>query len=204
VLDIKQFETIKKKHGGYASWAVWADTGEKPKSNMGDISIFDLEANKTLLDILRNDVIMVGLNISRSFAESFRNFHDSNPRANDYKIRYAFQNTAYYGAYMTDLIKNFEMVDSNDVRKHLKANPALIEKSIDKFREEMQDLKYNRPVILAFGAAVYKIINENVRNDEYSKLIKLTHYSHQINKEKFKETVLNQIAIGTSCTNLSA
>jgi len=98
MVDEKQFESIKQKHGGYASWAVWADAGAKPKSNMGDMSIFDLDSNPALMDALRHDVIMVGLNISRSFCEPFRNFHDSNPRANDLKIRYAFQNTEYYGA----------------------------------------------------------------------------------------------------------
>lgn len=199
MIDIKQFDLIKQKHGGYASWAVWADVSEKPKSNMGDMSIFDLETNNVLLDMLNNNVIMVGLNISRAskaFSESFRNFHDMNPRANDYKIRYAFQNTEYYGAYMTDIIKNIEMVNSNDVLEHLKINPTIIEKNIEIFREEMQDLKSMAPIILAFGAATYKILNEKINENEYSRLIKLTHYSHHISKEKYKETVLSQINFG--------
>jgi len=194
MIDKKQFETIREKHGGYASWAVWADVAGKPKSNIGDMRIFDIEKNNGLLDILKNNVVMVGLNISRRFSESFRNFHDLNPKAIDYKIRYAFQDTEYYGAYMTDIIKNFEMVNSDDVLKHLKENPALLVKSIEMFREEMQDLNSRAPIILAFGSAAYKILKENIREDEYSKLRQLTHYSHHISKEVYKEKVLKQIA----------
>jgi len=193
MIDIRQFEFIRRKHGSYASWAVWAHVAHKPKSNMGDMSILDLDSNPTLLDVLKNDIIMVGLNISRSFSEPFRNFHDSNPRANDFKIRYAFNNTKYYGAYMTDIIKCFEMVNSNDVLGHLNAHPALIEENIVKFREELQDLNSKAPTILAFGVGTYKLLNQNLRGDEYSRLIKLTHYSHQIGKEKYRAKVLSEI-----------
>ena len=80
----------------------------------------------SLLSVLKNNVVMVGLSISQSFSEPFRNFHDSNPSANDFKIRYAFQNTEYYGAYMTDIIKGLEMINSKDVLRHLETDPALI------------------------------------------------------------------------------
>jgi hypothetical protein len=33
------FEMIKRKHGGYASWAVWGPIGATPKSGMGDIAM---------------------------------------------------------------------------------------------------------------------------------------------------------------------
>src|SRR5690348_1240745 len=105
MLEAKRFEFIKQVHGGYGSWAVWADASQKPKSNVGDMTIFDVDANPTLMRVLKKDVVMVGLNISRSSSEPFRNFHDSDPRANDFKIRYAFKGTGFYGAYMTDIIK---------------------------------------------------------------------------------------------------
>jgi hypothetical protein len=99
MIDIRHLELIKQKHGGYASWAVWKDVAKKPKSNMGDMTIFDLDSNPALLEVLKTNFIMVGLNISRSFSEPFRNFHDASATANDFKIRYAFQNTQYSGAY---------------------------------------------------------------------------------------------------------
>jgi hypothetical protein len=196
MIDMKRFEFIREKHGSYASWAIWADAAEKPKSNMGDMSIFDLDLNPGLLQLLKSDVIMVGLNIAsfeRLLSEPFRNFHDPNPRANDFKIRYAFRDTEYYGAYMTDIIKRVGMLKSNDLLTHLRANPDLIGQNIGIFREELRDLDCTAPAILAFGAGVYQIIRDNLRRDEYSRLIKLTHYSHYISKEKYRETVSDQI-----------
>jgi len=196
VLNAKQFELIKQKHGGYASWAVWADAAKTPKSNMGDISIFDLNSNPALLHVLKTNVIMVGLNIasfSRLTPEPFRNFHDPNPSANDFKIRYAFRDTEYYGAYMTDIVKGEETTNSKDLHARLKASPALVEQNIEHFRQELHDLNCTAPTILAFGVGAYKIVHDNLRSREYSRLIKLTHYSHYISKEKYRERVLGQI-----------
>src|SRR5208282_3976697 len=187
MIDIQQFKNIKQKHGRYASWAVWADASEKPKSNMGDVSHF---RNESVLSVLRNNVVMVGLNISRPVSEPFINFHDPNPRANDFKIRYAFKESAYYGAYMTDIIKFLEEVDSRNVMKYLRERPEIIEKNFKTFREEMQDLKATAPVILAFGKDTHTILSGNLNKNEYRTLIKLTHYSHQIGKEAYKEAVL--------------
>ena len=43
IIDQAKFEFIKEKYGHYASWAIWAEEGNKPKSNMGDLSIFDIK-----------------------------------------------------------------------------------------------------------------------------------------------------------------
>jgi hypothetical protein len=169
---------------------VWADASEKPKSNMGDVSHFK---NESVLRLLKNDVVMVGLNISRPVSEPFTNFHDSNPRANDFKIRYAFKDSPYYGAYMTDIIKFLEEVDSKRAMKYLKEHPDTIQHNLRTFREEMHDLKATAPVILAFGGNTHEILSANLNKNEYFKLIKLTHYSHQIRKEAYKESVLKEI-----------
>jgi len=194
MIDIRHLELIKQKHGGYASWAVWKDVAKKPKSNMGDMTIFDLDSNPALLEVLKTNFIMVGLNISRSFSEPFRNFHDASATANDFKIRYAFQNTQYSGAYMTDIIKHFAMTDSNQVLEHLKAHPALKKQNVEIFREELRDLTSKAPTILAFGTLAYGILKENLRRgEEYSQLIKLTHYSYRISKENYRAKVLSEI-----------
>ena len=153
MIDRTRFDAIRQQHGRYASWAVWAEASKTPKSDIGDLSILDVEANGSLLEIIKGNVIMVGLNIARSFSEPFRNFHDPSSKANDFKIRYAFTNTKYYGAYMTDIIKNVEMVDSNDLLEHLKASPSLVRQNVEAFREELQSLNSGKPTILAFGAA---------------------------------------------------
>ena len=193
MITIEKFETIRNKYGNYASWALWLKQTDKPKSNIGDMRIFDQRFNPNLLNSINTDVVMVGLNISRSFSEHFKNFHDDYPRANDFKIRYAFEGTRYYGAYMTDIIKGLEIVDSKDLATLLKRNPEIILSNIKTFREELRDLSTRPPLVLAFGREAYAILNKNLSKNEYSNLIKITHYSHQISKENYQETVLGQI-----------
>ena len=193
MVDMQQFENIKQKYGQYASWAVWTEVSEKPKSNMGDVSCFK---NESVLSLLKNDVVMVGLNFARPVSPvsgPFTNFHSSYPWANDFKIRYAFKDSPYYGAYMTDIIKSFVEVDAKRVMKHLKEHPETIQENLKTFREEMHDLKGEVPVILAFGKDTHKLLSENLNRNEYCKLIRLTHYSHQVGKETYKETVFKQI-----------
>jgi hypothetical protein len=190
MVDIQQLENIKQKHGSYASWAVWADASGTPKSNMGDVSRFE---NESVLNFLKNNIVMVGLNLSRPASKPFLNFHDRNPRANDFKIRYAFKDSAYYGAYMTDIIKFRVEVDSKQVMRYLKEHPERIEENLRIFREELHDLRTTAPVILAFGKDTHKLLSENLSRNEYSKLIRLTHYSQRIGKEAYKETVFAEI-----------
>ena len=106
MISEKKFYFIKEKYQFYSSWAVWAEQGDKPKSNVGDLSVLDPKQNKNLLKTLNPNIILVALNISRGdIAEPFANFHDKSSRATDFKIRYAIKDTPIWGAYMTDIIK---------------------------------------------------------------------------------------------------
>ena len=189
------FEKMAKKYGDVGSWAVWEDVGDKPKSNMGAMNIFDLDKNPNLLNTLNNQVIMVGLNFSRPLIPSdpFKNFHDLNPRAQDFKIRYAFKNTEYYGAWMTDVIKYKEEVDSNKLLKEIRNDFNFIKENIESFRKELSELGAQRPLILAFGVETYKLLKAHLNTNEYSCLVQLTHYSHQISKENYKLNVEEQL-----------
>jgi len=187
---------IKEKHGKYGSWAIWTGLFDRPKSGLGDLSVFDSE---TITSLIRPSVIMVGLNLSRFYPEEpYRNFHDPSPHAQDYKIRHAFLGTEYYGAYMTDIIKGVVEVDSKNIPRHLKENPGVLAESLEIFRQELRDLAAAAPLILAFGRMAYDILKENLSFTEYGKLVRLTHYSHQISKEKYREKVLFEIAEGIS------
>jgi hypothetical protein len=191
MLSPTRYELIRTKHGEYASWAVWAESTGKPKSNMGELSQFD---KPDILDQLKSNVIMIALNFSRNInATPFINFHDANPRANDYKIRYAFKGTPYWGAYMTDIIKRHVEVDSSQVMNYLKSHPGVVTKNLEILREEFADLGADRPLILAFGNDTYRLLKDNLTPEEYSQLIRLTHYSHQISKEKFREKAFERL-----------
>src|SRR5262245_32730437 len=151
---------MKSRHGAYGSWAVWAPPTSAPKSNIGNLEVLDEHANPALLETLNLAVVMVGLNISRGFAkEPFRNFHDPSASANDFKIRYAFHDTEFWGAYMTDVIKAFVEPVSGTVLSHLRANPAVVRDHIRTLRSELLDLGYPRPLILAFGGAAYSLMD---------------------------------------------
>lgn len=182
------YNRIAERYGKVASWAIWAKAGSKPKSNVSNMDVFDIRKNPSILEILRTDVVMVALNFAREIEmnDPFLNFHDSNPHGQDYKIRFAFEKTEFYGAYMTDIIKDFPMLSSKDVIKFLKDNPHEISKQINGFREELEFIGSCKPIILAFGRDTYNILKRNMNESEYTDLIALTHYSHQISKENYR------------------
>lgn len=151
MVDRETFDLIKKKHGAYASWAVWAEPTGGPKSSIGDLSVLDPDRNPTLLQRLRNDVVMVALNLSRFPPGSFANFHDPRSVGQDYKIRFAFSGSPYYGAYMTDLIKGVVMRESSNLMRHLAENPPLVSDNIQRLLQEFDDLDCAAPTLIAFG-----------------------------------------------------
>ena len=124
-------------------------------------------------------------------ASPFANFHDSNPRGTDFKIRYALKDSPYWGAYMTDIIKNFVEKDSKNLMNYLKKNQSFEKENIKFFLKEIDDLEIENPLIVAFGNDTYNILFKNINN---LKILKIPHYAHQISKEKYRQqvkTVLN-------------
>lgn len=188
----QKFDEIKRKYEDAGSWAVWAEVGEKAKSNIGDITVLDPDLNSSLLGMLKPDVVMVGLNLSRNQISSFRNFHDDYPRAMDYKIRYAFQGTPFYGAYMTDLIKHHVELDSSNVMAEIRRHPEMVVENIRLFREEMKDIGADKPILIAFGNDVAGLLVKNLKSSEYSRIIPVTHYSSWISKEDYRNEVLEK------------
>jgi hypothetical protein len=190
------YDKLQKANGSFASWAIWEPQGERPKSNMGSQNIFNFEYNPTILESLRNDVVMVGLNFPRELnnPHPFSNFHDESPYANDFKIRYAFSETPYWGAYMTDVLKNLVIPDAQSVRDYIKNNPRDIEMHIKAFEKEIVDLETNKPLLLSFGRDAFGLLKRHLDKDLYCALIPLPHYSHQVRKEKYREEVHSRIA----------
>jgi len=195
MIDATRFDLIQQRHGGYASWAVWAAQSERPKSNMGNLGVLDRFSNPRLLEVLNPGIVMVGLNLSRGkLSEPFRNFHDPTGVANDFKIRFAFRGTEFWGAYMTDVIKGIVQPSSGALRRYLKTRPEVVRDNVKHLRSELQDLGHSRPVILAFGGDAHALLRENLSVSDYSYLVPLTHYSHWISKEAYREAVHRQIA----------
>lgn len=194
-MDLELYKIIVKKYGDVASWAIWKPAGIEPKSNISDVDILDPDKNEGLFSTIKTNIVMVGLSFSRSvkFNKPFQNFHDSHPYANDFKIRFAFEDSPFYGAYMTDIIKNLEMLSSKDVVAYLNNNKGIIANNIEFLKEELKTIGAEKPIILAFGRDCYKLLKENLDKSTYRHLIKITHYSHYISKEDYKEKVFKEI-----------
>ncbi|MEQ1922369.1 MAG: hypothetical protein ABL952_07655 [Pyrinomonadaceae bacterium] len=186
-MDERLYLDIAERYGDCASWAVWADVGLTPKSNVGDLSIFDHRKNLRLFDELNPNCVVVGLNIARPFDGIFANFHDGKPKSQDYKLRYAFNNTRFYGAYMTDIIKYLECTDSNQVMSQLRANPSIEEENVAIFSQELVDIKATNPLLIALGNHVFTILKRNFGRQ--FRIVAVTHYSHYINVDVYRNEI---------------
>ena len=189
MVDKAKFCFMKQKYGLWSSWAVWSEAKHAPKSNVGDLSVFEGEE---FLKVLNPEVVLVGLNISRgAITQPLANFHDPRPEATDFKIRFALKGTPLWGGYMTDIIKDYDEQDSGKVEAELRKNRDLEESSVIRFREEIADLAPRNPTIVAFGRAAYSILERNLKKDCEVGLI--SHYAIYANKEKYRRMVAAEI-----------
>jgi hypothetical protein len=194
------FENIRNEYGDVASWAVWkAPDCNNLVSNMEVDGLFDLDENPKILDQLNNNIIMVGINFSISTDKfpklhNFHSYYGANINymtlKNASKIRYAFNHTPYYGAYMTDIKKgcvnskseNVELANLDDFKI---------------FRKELETLQADKPLIIAFGGIVHTRLKKHLKPNEFSKLIKITHYAHYghgcATHEGYRKRVLNEL-----------
>lgn len=183
----EKFDFLKEKYGKHASWAIWAEAGERPKSNMGDMSVLDPNLHKDLLSKLNPEIILVALNFAEDIDhEPWENFHKYRPQATDYKTRYAVKDTPLWGAYMTDILKDYPEKDSQKVNSHLKKHPELEQENITRFRKEIEDIGSIKPLLIAFGNIVYEILERNMSD---FKIAKIPHYAHYMSKEKYRKSV---------------
>ena len=188
-MELKRFKKIKEKYQYYASWAIWAEEGFTPKSNVGDLNILDPIQNTHLLEQLNPNIVLVALNIAAvDIAESWGNFHSSWGRAQDYKIRHAVRDTPLWGAYMTDIIKDHPELVAANVEKFLKMTPDVERKHVASFKQELKDIGAEKPKLIAFGNVVHNILTTNL-SDEFE-VFKVKHYSHQMNKDTYRNEIL--------------
>lgn len=189
----KQYELMKKEFGTVSSWAVWAPQIDTVKSGTGDISIFEKD---DILDVLNPNYVFVGLNASSTHVQQngvakervWGNFHSTdNRRQNDYKLRYALQNTQYWGGYITDIIKYHAEVDSNKVSRFLREHPEVVRENISLFNREVEILG-TKPVLIALGNKAYEILTTYLRG-QYT-IVKVKHYSFRIGKEDYRKEML--------------
>ena len=196
MLDKTIYRLMKRKYSDVGSWAVWDDQLDKPKSNMGNMAWAKDE--EKLCSELNPNFVFVGLNKSKRPDENskdensnaknpWKNFHSGNSRSHSYKLRYALKGTTFWGAYMTDLLKDVEKTDSKKEVSRFKKDKAALEKQIKDFEREISHLG-GKPVLVALGNATYDFLMP--LKDKYPAIEKLPHYSYsRINKEQYRDKV---------------
>lgn len=177
-------------YGDCGSWAIWAEAASKPNSNISDLSIFD---QPDILQSLNPEIVFVGLNISRDLIKvTWGNFHDANPHGRDFKMRYALQGTAWWGGYMTDIIKDCVEVESAKVSQYLKQNPSIEKENVNCFLKELETLGATNPKIIAVGGAAYEVLDRNLSHQFV--ILKIPHYAHWMNKENYRIAVADALS----------
>ena len=116
------------------------------------------------------------------------NFHDSRPVANDFKIRFALEETPYWGAYMTDVFVGLHQTDSSWVKSWIKRDPVGVDEQIARLERELADIGAVDPLLVAFGGVAYDVLRCCL-GKKY-RIVKVTHYAHQVGKEKYRDEVL--------------
>lgn len=187
MINITTFETIRAQFGHFASWALWAPPDKNPKDNIADLSVLDPNVNADVLQTLHADAIFIGLNISRPIARPLGNFHDPRPMATDFKIRYALHGTPYWGAYMTDIIKDFEEKASGRMMRFLKTNRDFEKENVRHLRQEIEALGCTDPLLVTFGRDAEIVTRRNLGN-EY-RTVRIPHYANYISKEEYRKQV---------------
>ena len=180
-----KFEVMKERYGYWSSWAIWAAADEAPKSNVGDLSIFQ---GDKFLGTLNPEIVLVGLNISRGDIKyPLANFHDARAVATDFKIRYALKGTVFWGSYMTDIIKDYNEKESGKMMDYLRSHRDFEKQNAVVFQKELDDLGSVNPTLIAFGRDVYAILCRNFKH-KY-RILKIPHYASYSSQEIYREQV---------------
>jgi len=193
MIERRTIEAIRDRYGDVASWAVWAPEGAKPKSNISDLSVLDPKHNPQLTHILRTNVVLLGLNISRTMSERpFGNFHDPRPQATDWKLRRVLLDSPWWGGYMTDVIKGFKEPLSQKVMKYLENNQDFERQQIQSLREELAFIGCKAPVLVALGQAAREILLRNFQ-DEF-RIVGVPHYAARMSLSEYQGRIRDAMA----------
>lgn len=197
-----RFDNLKERYSEFSSWALWVhpEPGEPITARMGDLSALDPDVNSRLLEELNPEVVLLGLNASSRGAEMerepWRNFHDASGNAKDYKIRFAFRDTPYWGAYMTDVFVDLPETDSRKVARWRAENPDKVAEQLRRLESELDALGSVDPLIVVFGGLAFSSLPRSLR--ETHRVVQIEHYSNRIGKEDYRAKVLAQLSTANS------
>ncbi len=187
----KYLSILKKEFGKYGSWALWDNNG----------GIKSLLEKKNFSEMIRPNIVFVGLNASMKIPEDWINYHHecntfgkikSWKRTPVHKLADVIQEKEFSslnGAYMTDILKGHYKQDSRVVMAEVKQNKAIIlTENLRLFENELELLSKisdsNNFYIICMGDACFNILRENFKWNIY----KVYHYANY-GEYKVKERI---------------
>jgi hypothetical protein len=157
------FDDLAEKYGMYSSWAIWNS------ANPPDTRIIAEHQS-----CLKTSVVMIGLNVSRPIPTPWRNFHGSDHAR---KLMFAFNNSPYRGAYMTDIIKGEVEANAGGLLARIRNGSIDVQKHINAFRAEMLDVGvHEHSLFILFGRSVAQFFTRHLAR-VYPNHVSCAHYS---------------------------
>ncbi len=171
-MDRIQYNILKEKYGKVASWLIYDEDYGNYEKNF-------LLIERSVATILNPKYLFCGLNAALDTQRVWEPFHCRYRGSKGKLLRDTFNNSkVFIGSYVTDLIKEHVNSKSQEVIADVKSNTANLNRNMDIFKQEIDDLKIGSdyPRIFAIGRDVYNLIaNSNIGrsyNVEY-----IPHYS---------------------------
>ena len=186
MISRETFDIVRSRYGYQASWAIWGEQIDKPKSGMGDLTIFDDQNFDNIAHVLHTNFVIVALNISTIDIEiPLSNFHGTNGEV--YKLRFAVRNSPLWGCYITDVLKDYKDSKSVSVANFLQTPEGQIfeQENVHSFAQEIADVGAENATLIALGADVERILRRHFSRSH--KIVRAPHYGMPTNKENYRD-----------------
>ncbi len=166
----RRFNSLADTYGLSSSWAVWDPKNPENAAIIGDN-----------VEKLTTSVIMVALNISKTIQNDWQNFHGRNHDGRNHarKLIYAFNESPFCGAYMTDLIKGEVEPKADKLLAKIRSGEINLRSHFDKFRKEMNVVRVHKhSLFILFGKTVAELFATHLGAD-YPNQVYCPHYAYR-------------------------
>ncbi len=93
---------------------------------------------------------------------------------------------------MTDVLEGLPETNSAVVRRFIKTNPPVLQEHFERLDEKLRDLRTADPLVIALGGQAFGLARRHIGRS--SRLVQVTHYSHFMGREEYRESLLKVIA----------
>jgi hypothetical protein len=213
--------TFNYTYGQVASWLTWNRdakgnlAGSRAAHNDWNDGHLDfdedilLSKERRFTERLTTDIVFVGLNMSgngtpsSSGYKSGRHWPFQNARGHETIIK-TFFNTEAEGGYFTDIIKPDagilkgvkDLSKSEKVRAFLKEHQAIVKDHIRIFKEELVNIKADKPLLIVFGGDAYWCLKTGfdsgiINRRDFTDIVQIWHYGYAPRRKTVNEYITN-------------